>query len=388
MVRKIPRQRQACTVRWSIGTSDEKSAGMWAVENRDRILSQYYARHAMPPAELYNILEKYYEEDSPFLQKDFNRGRTLCAEKRKTCDGFAKRKFVPYLKKNGIRDVGGIDTSLLARFQDHMLKTVKAQSVNGYMSAVKMIFNHFVIVGYVKFNPCAGLPCIKVFDREWENDLHRLLCMIIYTAGMRNGEINRIRLGDVMEIDGCKFIDIPKSKSASGVRKVPLHDFVHGKLMEHAKGADSIFPQRTRSFAALCAAANLSLAEQTGLSPEKLKEENIVFYSGRHFWKTLMSREGLGEDAEEVFMGHAVSADVAKLYNRKGKWGTDRMVEKALDVFAALDRCLFGEPGASPGSPRGGGWAIPRFSLSAFMNSRNCSLEAKPRLYSRFQWAQ
>jgi len=57
-----------------------------------------------------------------------------------------------------------------------------------------------------------------------------------------------------------------------------------------------------------------------------------------------MSREGLGEDAEEVFMGHRVSADVAKSYNRKDKWGDQKKVEKAREVFAVLDRCLFDLP--------------------------------------------
>ena len=56
-----------------------------------------------------------------------------------------------------------------------------------------------------------------------------------------------------------------------------------------------------------------------------------------------MNREGLGEDIEEVFMGHKVSNDVAKRYNRKDKWGSEKLIEKAQEVLAVLDRCLFGK---------------------------------------------
>jgi len=89
--------------------------------------------------------------------------------------------------------------------------------------------------------------------------------------------------------------------------------------------------------------ANKNLAAQLGLSEEEMKREKISFYSGRHFWKTLMSSEGLGEDVEEVFMGHKVSGNVAKLYNHRDKHGKERMVKKAKEVFAILDRCIFSE---------------------------------------------
>ena len=40
-----------------------------------------------------------------------------------------------------------------------------------------------------------------------------------------------------------------------------------------------------------------------GCAAEMLRAENIRFYSGRKFWKTLMASDGLGRDAEEYFMG-------------------------------------------------------------------------------------
>ena len=158
---------------------------------------------------------------------------------------------------------------------------------------------------------------------------------------MRNGEIQRIEMGDVIEIGGVRFIDIPESKSRNGVRVVPLHDFACGKLAEYAIRNPGIFSEmKERSFQRECAKANLSLAGLMGHSPEMLERENIRFYSGRPYWKTLMNSEGLG-DVEEYFMGHRVSGDIAKRYNRKDKVGQEKLAQKAREVFAVLDRCLF-----------------------------------------------
>jgi hypothetical protein len=54
-----------------------------------------------------------------------------------------------------------------------------------------------------------------------------------------------------------------------------------------------------------------------------------------------MSSEGLGEDIEEFFMGHKVSGDVSKNYNHKDKRGREKLLEKAKEVFAILEKKLF-----------------------------------------------
>jgi len=344
--------------RWSTGTADEGAAKIWAVENRERILAGYYGRKATPTVNLYRSLKRYYEKNSPLLHTDVKRGRVISEKRQSNYDGFVKKKFIPFLRRNGVKTVDEIDTAMLARFQNHLLKTVKPQSVNSQMSGVKMIFSHFVTNGYIKFNPCAGLPAIRVqdveatgcyeigalkgvFEREWTDELHRLLCLLIYTTNMRNSEIRRIEMSDVIEIGGIRFIDIPESKSRNGVRVVPLHDFVYGKLAGYAIRNPGLFSgMKERSFQRACSEANLSLAGLMGYSEEMVERDNIRFYSGRHYWKTLMNSEGLG-DIEEYFMGHKVSGDIAKRYNYRDKQGREKLAEKARDVFAALDRRLF-----------------------------------------------
>jgi len=59
-----------------------------------------------------------------------------------------------------------------------------------------------------------------------------------------------------------------------------------------------------------------------------------------------MNAGNLGEDAEEYWMGHAVSGDVAKTYNHRDKQGREVMLGKTREAFAILDRYLFGAPEA------------------------------------------
>ena len=86
------------------------------------------------------------------------------------------------------------------------------------------------------------------------------------------------------------------------------------------------------------------LGKMLKVNADFLTEKNITYYSGRHFWKTVMNVGQLGEGAEEVFMGHKVSADVARLYNHRdmqGKQGRQIIVKKAKHVFKILDTYLF-----------------------------------------------
>jgi hypothetical protein len=87
--------------------------------------------------------------------------------------------------------------------------------------------------------------------------------------------------------------------------------------------------------------ANVDMGKMMEITEDELQKQHITYYSGRHFWKTLMSSEGLGDDIEEFFMGHKVSGDVSKNYNHKDKRGREKLLEKAKDVFSILDKKLF-----------------------------------------------
>ena len=378
---------------WSTHTSDLEAAKEFAVSNRGRLLSEYRQRKAQENGEgspgLYAVMKNFYAANSTYMKKNALRGRTLVENTRKQYENIVHSHWLPFLKKHRIKTLDEIDTPLLARYQDHCLgKGIKRQSVNLYVIAVCNIFDYLVTVGDIKTNPCNGLTSLRVkdcdreirgcynikelqgvFNKRWPDELLYLLCMVIYSTGMRNSEMDRVRVKDIIKIKKCWFIDIPKSKTKSGVRVVPLHDFVYGKLKRYIDKnrkvpEDLLFcqasgkPQPRQRYTE----ANIALGMFTRQDRKKtldaaavkdrLENENIVFYSGRHFWKTMMNAHELGE-VEEYFMGHKVSGDVAKRYNHRDRQGQEKIAAKAREVFRILDRQLFtGRPQNPARDPR------------------------------------
>jgi integrase len=164
---------------------------------------------------------------------------------------------------------------------------------------------------------------------------------------MRNSEIERIKVYDIIEIKKIHFINIIESKTKNGIRIVPLHEFVYRKITAYIRKTkkndnDLIFniQGKKKLGSEIYNAANLELAVYTKYTAEKLEKENITFYSGRHFWKTLMDSEKLG-GIDEYFMGHKVSGDVAKRYNHKDKQGKKKLIERTRRVFQILDKHIF-----------------------------------------------
>jgi site-specific recombinase XerD len=145
---------------------------------------------------------------------------------------------------------------VLGNFQDSLLaENIRPQTVNDNMKAVRRIFKYLARKGLVKTNPCRETDAIAVrqsdrvargcyeidrlkgvFACEWEDEVSYLLCLLIYTTGMRNSEISRLRADDIITENGCYFIDIKESKTRCGVRLVPLHGFVYGKLAAFFRG--------------------------------------------------------------------------------------------------------------------------------------------------------
>jgi integrase len=321
-------------------------------------------------------MSKYYEENSQYLLDDILRGRVLSEDARRIYYNTIKNHWIPFLKKRHIRYIDEIDTPLMARFQDYCLrKDIKRQTVNHYVSYVNNIFDYLLIRGYIKINPCTALTPLRVteedcvtrgcyhvdelhsiFNKRWNNEMSLILNLLIYSTGMRNSEIDRIQVKDIIKIDKFRFIYIPKSKSKNGIRVVPLHDFVYGKIKHYIDKYDKkpenlLFSQENgkRIPRSYYTEANLMLGMYTrrgqgkldiDIIKEKLEKEQITFYSGRHFWKTLMSANNQG-DVEEYFMGHKVTQDVSERYNHRDKQGQERIVTQAKLVFKILDKALF-----------------------------------------------
>jgi len=364
--KKVPTKR-------STYTNNRETAERWAMENRDRVLAEYYNRDNIKKLydDLYIVLKKYYALGSPYIEIDSKRGRELSERTRNEYHNFVKNQFIPFLRKNKINNFNEINTPLLYKFQNYLLldkkknkKTIvglKPQSINKRMCYIRPIFDQLLQEGEIKLNPFTNLKALVVkdkdrkvtgcyeinklkgvFNRRWKDELTYMLNLLIYTTDMRNCEIEGIQVKDLFKINNINFLNITASKTINGIRIIPLHDFVYRKIKnmikkQNLKSNDFLFKINNHD---IYNKAKLDLASYTGYSLEKLNAENIKFYSGRHFWKTLMNSENLGE-IEEFFMGHKVKSDVAKNYNHKDKQGRKKLLERARRVFQILDKYVF-----------------------------------------------
>ena len=349
-------QGKMLPTKFNTHTNVIEEAERFALQNKARLVEQYVCSH---DEKMYVILEKFYEANSDYLLCEEKRNQKISERIRKEYHAVIKNRFVPFLKKKNINNFNEITAHILGDFQDILLaEKIKPQSANNIFKAVKRVFKYLLRKGLVKENPCEFVHYIPVhkedqlargcheverlkgvFDRKWKDDLSYMLCLLIYTTGMRNSEIIKLTKENIVRTGGIYFIDIKESKTPSGIRQVPLHDFTYKKLSDYCRLKGALFGGcRPEIFSK----ANEELAKKLKADDEELKRENITFYSGRHFWKTMMSAGGLGEDIEEIFMGHMVSSNAAKLYNHKDKQGKGRILKKARQVFKILDQYIFG----------------------------------------------
>jgi integrase len=349
--------------RWCTHTSSREAAEQWAANNRDRLLAEYHARK-QNHAEFFGVLEQYYAPGSEYLETDKNRGIIVSEKTRSIYHNFIKKVLIKFLKEQGIKSFNDITPPVIASLQNHLLKKGnKPQTINRYLGVLRTIINHLIMKGSLTSNVFDSVVMLKeraansrargcysidrisgVFGRRWKDKVSYMLCLMIYSTGLRNSEIEKIKFGDIIKIGDCYFVDIPKSKTENGIRVVPLHDFTYKKIVSFMRnagktGEDYLFSAKGGpNQSTLYAKAAGDMADV--LKADEIERRDISFYSGRHFWKTLMNAYELG-DVEEYFMGHKVSSDVSKRYNHIDKQGKKRIIEKAREVFRILDKQVF-----------------------------------------------
>jgi integrase len=185
-----------------------------------------------------------------------------------------------------------------------------------------------------------------IFKEQWDDKRSYLLCSLVYSAGLRNSEIQNLTANDIIARGDIHFLSITRSKTKAGVRVIPLHPKIHKTLEEwidekRLPGEDRLFVKHARQRIFKTARkANLTMGSLLGKTPSELKADNITFYSGRHFYKTMLNLYDLG-DIEELFMGHKVNKDVSERYNHKDKRGEKELLKEAEKAIEIIDRSLF-----------------------------------------------
>ena len=345
---------------WSTRTSDYREAEIFAKQNKDKILARYFNRKEGKV--LYSVLRNYYREDSQFLVIDKARGRKINNTSRQILHGFIINTFVPFLKENEIREFKEITPVVMSRFQNYLLikRGLLPQSINRQISGIKAIFSHLYMTGIIERNimkdiaplrtmnnKIRGCYCIEdlsgIFKEQWEDKKSYLLCSLIYSAGLRNGEIQNLKANDIIARDDIHFVNVAKSKTSSGIRIVPLHPKVRESLDEwirekRLEGEDYLFVKHGGRIYKIAQKAHFLLGSLLGKDPAEMERENITFYSGRHFYKTMLNLYDLG-DIEELFMGHKVNKKVSERYNHKNKRGEKELLKeakKAIEITVEL----------------------------------------------------
>lgn len=353
---------------WSTKTNCKEEAEQFAIKNRERLLKAYYEKHEAD--KLYKQLADYYGKNSEDYHIDIQRGdrKTLCERNKKQYFSFINNVFIPYMKnERNKRSLGEIENPDIIALQNKLLKEgIKGQSINKKLSGVKMVFNYFIKAGKIEKNPIIGNSALKgkvtatgmyelnelkdVFKREWEDKTSYLLNLISYTCGLRNEEIRELRVNDITnclnkETFNNQFLKVCSTiegKTENAPRNIPLHRVTCEKIKEYIKNHkgenDYIFDKiRQKDFKE----ARNRLGALVGYKEEDLDNKNIKFYSGRHFFKTMLNAQGLGTDIEEYFMGHKVSPDIKKRYNHKDKIGRENLEEKIKTMFDIIDGTFF-----------------------------------------------
>jgi len=348
---------------WSTRTADYEKAALFARVNKERILNRYFNRRAGKV--LYTVLRSYYTKDSPYLIIDTARGRKLNESSRQILHGFIVNTFIPFLLKNQIKEFDEIKPVVMGRFQNYLLleKGLLPQSINRQVGGIKAIFSHLFMTGVIERNIMKDIVPLRsmnnkirgcysmeelagIFRDQWDDKKSYLLCSLVYSAGLRNSEIQNLTALDIITKGGIHFLSITRSKTNAGVRVIPLHPKIHETLEEwidekRLSGGERIFMKHARQRIFKTAKkANIIMGSLLGKSPAELQTENITFYSGRHFYKTMLNLHNLG-DIEELFMGHKVSNDVSERYNHKDKRGEKELLKEAEKVIDIIDRSLF-----------------------------------------------
>jgi len=348
---------------WSTRTDDFQEAILFARLNKEKILNRYNNRKEGKV--LYAVLRNYYTRDSSFLAIDAARGRKINESSRKILHGFIVNTFVPFLLENKIREFKDLKPVVMCRFQNYLLieKRLLPQSINRQISGIKAIYAHLFMTGVIEQNVMKDIASLRtihnkargchsledlqgVFKKRWGDKKAYLLCSLIYCTGLRNSEIQNLKVEDVIMKETIHFLNITKSKTSSGIRIIPLHPTIREIIDEWAaemrlSGEDYLFiNSREQRIHKTTKNANIFMGSLLGKGKEELEKDNITFYSGRHFYKTMLNLYNLG-DIEEIFMGHKVHKKVSERYNHKDKRGEKELLKEAKKAIEIIDMTLF-----------------------------------------------
>jgi predicted transposase YbfD/YdcC len=125
----------------STDTDNETLAIAFAIENKEKIIQDYYIHkekiHTKKDGkDFYRMLENYYSDDSKYLQDDYANNKRIIVKKNRTeYNGVIKMYFIPYFKEKKINSVKEINRSVYSGLKIY-LQNVKNKKIISYPQKV------------------------------------------------------------------------------------------------------------------------------------------------------------------------------------------------------------------------------------------------------------
>jgi integrase len=369
-----PETGKILPTKFSTGTNDKIQAVQWAEQNKDACLKSYFENGKAELA----ILENFYGVNSKFLVLEAMDGRKLQDKSRNNYYAFMKRYIIPFFQSKKIQHLNRIKTLHIRELKASLTKkglspTTMNQNLNSLKKAFALLKEQeLMTTDFSNYNfstrggkrneqkrviyPVAILN--GIFSKHWENNLSKLLCMMIYFTGARNSELLRVCFTDIESLNGVFFLNVRGTKSDNAQRKVPLHPVLYKALEKHItdKGMNKNAAIFKGVYCEVFRQANFAMGELLGYTEKQLINKGICFYSGRHTFKTILT---LGNDMRivdlsvnfvEMFLGHNFSRKELtekkiNEYNYKHidpeTIGNQILAEKGREVINALDHFYF-----------------------------------------------
>jgi len=314
--------------KFSTGTNNLETAIQWAERNYKTCLSKYEGR-----AEL-SVFEKYYIDTGEYWRFEKYDGRKLSPIVMKQRHAFMVNHIIPFFQSKKVHYLSQI-TPIHIKELKHYLSTEKEltpQTININLNSFKKCLAVFRDMGKITtdFSKCSftvlgskqaekkrgifPIDTLKgVFSsKKWKDPLSKILCQTIYFSGIRNSELLRIQFNDIEKVKDIWFLNVRGTKSKNAIRKVPIHNDLYKALKTYIKehGIKEDTPIFKGVYNDVFRQASFDMGSLLGLTEKQLLEKNICFYSGRHFFKTILATgddiriADIPLDFQELFMGH------------------------------------------------------------------------------------
>jgi integrase len=402
----------------STNTDNETLAKAYAIENRERIIKEY-KEHAEKlhkkndGKEFYRMLEEYYTADSKYLKDDYANNKRIVTKKNRTeYNGVIKTYFIPYFKENKINSIQEITRSVysglklyLQNVKNKKGENLSTKSINNYLIILNRIFQYHErneIISKLPYSKGTGILKIskeekanskkpqilptdklkgifgfkmgKIHKKRENTLLNYTLSLIGLTTGMRDSEIGRIKVSDIIYVKEEDYFYLKaynhkteyyNVKETDEYRKIPLHpfvvealkkyikeknigknDYIFGtpKLNDDTKQIDGYLDQSKTHKSIMYLYTYLQLKEaimKIGIETEterfnelvddekikkEMNEKRIVFYSLRHTFNTLCVLHRFNDtdttrddNIIDYFMGHKMASKMMENYTHINK---------------------------------------------------------------------